>query len=119
MIEASCHCGAVKIQVSELPPTVTSCNCSLCRRIGVLWAYYLQGQVTFAAGAGSTVAYVQGDRTLEMHHCPTCGCITHWESVKKGAAERMAVNARLMHPDDIAGVSVRHLDGAETWTYLD
>lgn len=119
MIEASCHCGAVKMRVAELPPTVTSCNCSICRRLGTLWAYYLQGEVTFVAGAGSTVGYMQGDRTLEMHHCPTCGCVTHWESIRKGAAERMAVNARLMDPGETGGVSVRRLDGADTWTYLD
>jgi hypothetical protein len=119
VIKASCHCGAVKMHVAERPETLTSCNCSLCRRVGALWAYYRQEQVTFATGAGSTVPYVQGDRTLEMHHCPTCGCTTHWESIKKGDAERMAVNARLMDPADIAEVPVRHLDGAVTWTYLD
>jgi len=40
MIEASCHCGAVRIEVPSAPETVTSCNCSICRRYGVLWAYY-------------------------------------------------------------------------------
>ena len=39
MIAGSCHCGAVKIAVAEAPATVTSCNCSICRRLGTLWAY--------------------------------------------------------------------------------
>jgi hypothetical protein len=76
-------------------------------------------QVTFVAGAGTTTTYVQGDRTLDMHHCPICGCVTHWESVKKKGAERIAVNARLMNPIEIADVPVRLLNGASTWTYLD
>lgn len=63
--------------------------------------------------------YVQGERTLAIHHCPTCGCVTHWERVKKEGADRMAVNARLMTPADIADVPVRRFDGASTWTYLD
>ena len=91
MIEASCHCGAVRMQVARRPERLTSCNCSICHRLGTLWAYYRQDEVAFLAGAGTTVPYVQGDRTLEMHHCPTCGCVTHWESLKKGGAERMAV----------------------------
>jgi hypothetical protein len=119
VIEASCHCSAIRIEAAERPRQLTSCNCSLCRRLGALWAYYRRDQVTFVAGAGTTVAYVQGDRTLEMHHCPTCGCVTHWESVKKGGAERIAVNARLIDPAEIADVPVRRLDGASTWTYLD
>jgi hypothetical protein len=119
LIEASCHCGAVRIEVAERPQRLTSCNCSICHRLGTLWAYYHPNQVTFAAGAGTTVPYVQGERTLEIHHCPTCGCVTHWESVKKVGAEKMAVNARLMKPADIADVLVRRFDGASTWTYLD
>ena len=75
MIEASCHCGAVRMQV-ERPQRLTSCNCSFCRRHGAVWAYYDASHVAFMSGAGMTVPYIQGDRTLATHHCPTCGCIT-------------------------------------------
>jgi hypothetical protein len=120
MIEASCHCGAIRLQVATRPERLTSCNCSLCRRYGTLWAYYRPDQVTFAAGAGRSVPYIQGDKTLAVHHCPTCGCVTHWEGLIEGRKEeRMAVNARLMQPEDIANIPVRHFDGASTWTYLD
>jgi hypothetical protein len=119
MIEAACHCGAVRIEVAERPRWLTSCNCSLCHRLGALWACYHPGQVSIVRGAGTTVAYVQGDRSLEMHHCPTCGCVTHWESVDKAGADRMAVNARLMDRAEIEGVPVRRFDGASTWRYLD
>lgn len=118
VIEASCHCGAVRIEVAEPPRQLTSCNCSLCHRLGVLWAYYHPDQVTIAAGAGTTVPYVQGDRTLAVHHCPACGCVTHWEPVLKDGADRMAVNARLMAPAEIEGVPVRRFDGASTWRCL-
>jgi hypothetical protein len=119
MIEASCHCGAVKIRVAAEPVWLTSCNCSLCRRLGTLWAYFHPREVTLVAGAGKTVPYVQADGTLEMHHCPTCGCTTHWEPVQKEGAERMAVNGRLMDPAAIAHVRLRHFDGAESFRYLD
>jgi hypothetical protein len=119
MIEASCHCGTVRIEVAERPRQLTSCNCSLCRRHGALWAYYRPDEVRIVAGAGMTVPYVQGDRTLETHHCPTCGCVTHWESVKTEGSDRMAVNARLMAPVEIADIRIRRFDGASTWTYLD
>ncbi|HZH26901.1 MAG TPA: GFA family protein [Azospirillaceae bacterium] len=119
MLEASCHCGAIRFEVAERPQWLNSCNCSLCRRIGALWAYDHPSQVRMSAGVGKTVAYVQGDRTLGLHHCPTCGCVTHWESVNKETAERMGLNARLLDPAEIEGVRVRRFDGASTWTYLD
>ena len=119
MIEASCHCGAIRLQAARLPERLTSCNCSLCRRIGVLWAYYGPDEVTIVAGTGRTVPYVQGEGTLEMHHCPTCGCVTHWEPAVKEGATKMAVNARMMDPEEIADIPVRRFDGASSWTYLD
>ena len=40
MIEASCDCGAVRMEIDEPPLWVTDCNCGICRRYGALWAYY-------------------------------------------------------------------------------
>jgi len=65
------------------------------------------------------VPHIQGERTLATHHCPICGCITHWESLGKQEPRRIAVNTRLMDPAEISDVPVRHFDGASTWTYLD
>lgn len=118
MFEASCHCGAVKFEVAALPAQLTSCNCSLCRRLGTLMAYYRPAEVRFTSGLGQTVPYIQGDKTLAMHHCPTCGCPTHWESLDP-ALDRMGVNARLFAPDAIKPIRIRTFDGADTWTYLD
>ncbi|HET9160528.1 MAG TPA: GFA family protein [Caulobacteraceae bacterium] len=113
MIAGSCHCGQVRFEV-EKPQAVTSCNCSICRRLGWILAYYEADQVRMGAGQGRTAGYIQGDRTLASHHCPTCGVATHW--VGRGEhAHRIGVNIRLFDPKDLDGVTVRFLDGADTW----
>jgi hypothetical protein len=33
--------------------------------------------------------------------------------------ERFAINARCFAPEDLAPITVRRFDGAETWSYLD
>lgn len=114
MIQAACHCGAVTFEVEEAPSQVTDCNCSLCHKVGVLWAYYPPAQVRIA---GETVAYLQGDRTLTSHHCPTCGCITHWRSLDP-QYRRMGVNARLMPREVLEGMRVKRLDGAHDFATL-
>ncbi|HEV2673919.1 MAG TPA: GFA family protein [Aliidongia sp.] len=119
MIEASCHCGAVRIEIPEAPERLTECNCSMCRRLATRWAYYTRGQITIHKAPDATVAYAQGDRTLATHHCRVCGCTTHWEGIGPEYSERVAVNARLFEPADLEGIRVRRFDGADTWEFLD
>ena len=45
MLEGACHCGAVRFTIPAAPESVTDCNCSICRRLGTLWAYYSPTQV--------------------------------------------------------------------------
>lgn len=115
MIDASCHCGGVTLQIEHAPETVTQCNCSVCRRTGVFWAYYQPRQVRVS---GDTDFYIWGDKTLRLHRCKVCGNVTHWTPVDAGL-ERMGVNARLMAPEILAAARVRKFDGADSWTFLD
>lgn len=112
MIEGSCHCGAVHIAVARAPTKVTDCNCSICRRLGVLWAYCSPSEVTLTAAPEAMVVYSHGDRTIGFHHCRTCGCVSHWRSLGERPDDRMGVNARLLAPEILAAASVRKLDGA-------
>jgi hypothetical protein len=118
---AECHCGAVRIVVPAAPEQVTDCNCSICRRLGALWAYYPVSQVKII-GVEATGDYVRHDRPdagyIAFRHCRTCGCTTHWTSVDT-SHDQMGVNARLMDPKVTAAARVRRLDGADTWKTLD
>ena len=119
MLTATCHCGAVRLDVPRKPRRLTSCNCSICRRYGTLWAYYTFHDVTVRADPGAVASYSWGDKGLKFVWCTTCGCVTHWEPVQVREDSRMGVNARNLEPDTIATVRVRRLDGASTWKFLD
>ena len=120
MIDGSCHCGAVRWVFDGVPEKLTDCNCSLCRRIGGLWAYGTLANVTVLTEPEATISYVQGDRMLATHSCRTCGCTTHWLGLApEGEDWRIAVNMRMAEPAAFAGIRVRHFDGADSWTYLD
>jgi hypothetical protein len=118
MIEASCHCGAIRLKVASPPDRVTDCNCSLCRRLGTLWAYYPPGEVEIIEAPGASFGYVQGDRSLATHSCGTCGCTAYWLPLEGKDENRMGINARLFGPEILAGARVLRFDGAETWTLL-
>jgi hypothetical protein len=114
-VESSCHCGAVRLQIEAVPQTVTDCNCSICRRYGVLWAYYAASDVQVS---GETDTYMWDDKAIAFHRCRICGCVTHWSAVDP-RANRVGINARLMPPEILARARVRRLDGAVTEKYLD
>lgn len=120
MIEGACLCGRAGWILRGEPQNVTVCNCSACRRYGVIWAYgWLDHEITVT---GETVEYLRGDRSLAFHHCAGCGCVTRWQGTRAQAdgRTRVAVNLRLAKdPAAIRDLPVRHFDGADSWTDKD
>jgi len=109
----------VKLEIAGKPKTLTRCNCSICRRYGARWAYYTRHSVRVVCRPEAVTAYLWNDREIEFYHCNTCGCLTHYESIEKEIGSRIAVNARMMSPQDIEGISLRTFDGASSWQYID
>lgn len=119
MPSASCHCGAVVLEVARKPRQLTQCNCSICRRYGALWAYYSRRTARVSEGEACLSKYTWRNGTLEFYHCKICGCVTHHERAKKSPRSTVGVNARNMDPGVVATTTIRVLDGASTWKVLD
>ena len=118
-LQGSCHCGAVRLTLPSMPETAIKCNCSLCRRLGALWAYYPFGTVRIEGHPANTSDYVWGDKTLRTVRCKICGCATHWEPIDGELGARHGVNLRNFAPRLQESVRVRNFDGADTWTFID
>ncbi|CAN5879284.1 GFA family protein [soil metagenome] len=118
MIQGSCLCGAVHWRFDGTPERATACNCTACRRYGVLWAYDHEGEGIHVAGP--TKAYVRGDSMLGFHFCSECGCVAYWRSLEPNeeGRRRIAVNLRLAEPDLVAHVPIKHFDGLDTFDAL-
>ncbi len=118
MIEGSCHCGAVHWRFDGEIDSATACNCTVCRRYGVLWAYDYDGERIHVSGG--TRAYVWGDRSIGFHFCPNCGNIAYWRALEPGkdGRRRIAVNVRLAAPEEVAALPVEHFDGLNTFEDL-
>jgi hypothetical protein len=123
MIEGSCHCGAVRWKFDVEPESATTCNCTICRRYGVLWAYDLQGDRT--EFSGSTSSYVRTANTryepsVAFHFCADCGCVTHYRAMKADPEGRIrtAVNLRMAEPDAVARLLVHRWEGLHSFASL-
>lgn len=118
-LHGSCHCGAIRLTLPFIPEKATRCNCSLCRRTGAVWAYYEFGSVRIEGQSDQAVGYVQGDKTIRTVHCKTCGITTHWEPIPSQPGARHGVNLNNFEPGLLQAVRIRHIDGADTWAFLD
>ena len=118
MIEASCHCGDVKLMLPYPPGEILQCNCSICRKSGFEGVYYRAGEVVIS---GDVDGYVRRDMEqpcIEMWRCRTCGILTHWSLLDEWPyddvprPDRMGVNARLLSAEVVDGLPIQQADGA-------
>ncbi|MGM8849934.1 GFA family protein [Salinicola sp. V024] len=109
-----CHCGGISWQFEGKPSEATICNCTVCRRYGVLWAYGHEEEGIRVTG--ETKAYRPG-RHIAFHFCAGCGCVGYWRAVDTDPTgrRRMAVNLRMAEPEMVAQVPIDRFDGLHTF----
>ena len=76
---ASCHCGAVVLEL-DLPDGVVDprrCDCSMCRRRGAIVATVPQEAIHIVQGQSQLKLYQFNTRTAKHYFCGNCGIYTH------------------------------------------
>jgi len=120
-LEGTCLCGDAGWTLRGDPGSITACNCTLCRRYGALWAYDYENERIAVSGA--TRCFTRrgkADPALEVHFCPTCGCVLFWRGLRleSDGRRRLAVNIRLAPPDAVADLPIDHFDGLDSFDDL-
>ena len=119
MLEVSCHCGQIRVQIDQLPDYVHECNCTLCSASGARWGYFHPSQVSVEGTAQAYCRQDKADPAADVHFCTTCGSTTHFTLTPAAAAKfgntLMGVNLRLADERDLAGVELRYPDG-QAWS---
>lgn len=74
-MKASCHCGAVVLEVSLLNgfATASRCTCSYCRRRAVPAVVALKENLKVLQGVDALTLYQWGGKTARHHFCKFCG----------------------------------------------
>jgi hypothetical protein len=102
-IQASCHCGAVKITAEvETPLRPMRCTCSFCRRRQAGNVSARADTLTVVEGADALALYQFGTRTAEHFFCRHCGIYTH--------------HRRRSDPSQ-TGINIGCIDREEPWRY--
>jgi hypothetical protein len=77
--KASCHCGAVELELS-LPDGIVNprhCDCSICRRKGVVVASVKLAGLRVVKGHDVLKLYQFNTHTAKHYFCSNCGIHTH------------------------------------------
>jgi hypothetical protein len=99
---ASCHCGAVVLEL-KLPDGIVDprrCNCSICRRKGAIAATVPLSGLRVVKGQETLRLYQFNTRTAKHYFCSVCGIYTHHQ--------------RRSHPDQY-GFNVGCLEGVDPY----
>ena len=117
MLKGTCHCGASGWTMEGEPGVVTACNCTLCGRYGVLWAYeYENERIRHFVPSQLYIRADYPDPKIEILSCPTCANVLAWRGlhVNEEGRRRAAVNIRLAPAEAVADLAIEHLDGLHT-----
>jgi len=117
----NCHCGAVGWTIRGHIPDATICNCTVCRRYGVLWAYGYDGEDIHVDDPQRVLtAYTRGSPSLSFNFCRVCGNLVSWRGLRpmEDGRTRIAVNLRLADPEDVAGIPLQRFEGLHSFADL-
>ncbi len=104
----SCHCGAVTFSVEADITEGMRCNCSYCKRKGMLLAFIPKSQVTILTGADTLTTYLFNKKVINHQFCPICGVQPFGHS-----GDTMAINLNCLAEEDLdtATLTVKAIDG--------
>ena len=111
--EGSCHCGKVAFSVaSEAPDKAISCNCSHCRRKGMLLSFFPAELFTLTRGEDILRSYLFNKHAIEHRFCAECGTQAFATGKMPDGAAMAAINLRCVESIDLDTLTIEKVDGA-------
>ena len=110
--KGSCHCGAVRFEVTFDPGKATRCNCTVCTKTAVTSAPVKPGAFRLLTGQENLGEYVWGGKISTRFFCKTCGvqCFGKGHLAELGG-DFVSVYLNLLDDIDLKDVEVSYWDG--------
>ena len=106
-----CHCGAVSFDVEFDPSTALKCNCSLCTKLGAVWAFAPRAKFALKSGAAGQGDYQFNKKVLHHRFCTGCGIESYAEGAMPDGTPSVGINLRCVEGVDVDKLSPRPWDG--------
>lgn len=107
----SCHCGAVTFRVEIDPEQALKCNCSICTRLGAVWAFAPRARFSLTSADTALGDYQFGAKRLHHRFCRACGVESFAEGTMPDGTPSVGVNLRCVEGVDVDKLNPRPWDG--------
>ncbi len=109
--QGSCHCGAVRYDVTTDLAMTIDCNCSSCHKRGHVLTFVPPTAFTLKAGQDATSEYRWNHKVIAYKFCNTCGVCSYAEGKMPDGSPMVAVNVRCLEGVDLSKLTIQHVDG--------
>ena len=109
--QGACHCGAVAYSVELDLAGAPKCNCSICTKLGAVWAFAPKSKFTLKSGAAQQGDYQVGKKSLHHRFCTSCGIESYAEGMAPDGTATVGINLRCLEGVEVEKLTPRPFDG--------
>ena len=107
----SCHCGAIAYTVEVDPAQALKCNCSICTKLGAVWAFAPKTKFNLTKGADKQGDYLFNKKKLHHRFCTSCGVESYAEGTAPDGSATVGINLRCVEGIDVDRLTPKPWDG--------
>ena len=107
----SCHCQAVTFSVDLDLDQALQCNCSICSKLGAIWAFSPKSKMQLRSSADALGDYQFGKKRLHHRRCTNCGIEAFAEGTAPDGTATVGINLRCLEGVEVDKLSPRQYDG--------
>jgi hypothetical protein len=106
-----CHCGMVRFECTTDLAMVTACNCSICTKKGLHFAFLAPTSFQLRAGEDNLREYLFNKHAIKHQSCIDCGVEVFANGTKPDGTEVVALNVSCIDGIDLAKLTMTPVDG--------
>jgi hypothetical protein len=106
-----CHCGLVRFECTSDLAMVTSCNCSICTKKGLHFAFLAPKSFQLRAGEDNLKEYLFNKHAIRHQLCNDCGVDVFARGSKPDGTEVIALNVSCIDGIELEKLAMTPIDG--------
>jgi hypothetical protein len=106
-----CHCGMVRFECTTDLAMVTACNCSICTKKGLHFAFLAPNSFQLRAGEDNLKEYLFNKHAIRHQLCVDCGVDVFARGSKPDGTGVVALNVSCIDGVELAQLTMTPIDG--------
>ena len=106
-----CHCGLVRFECTTDLAMVTACNCSICTKKGLHFAFLPPKSFQLRAGEDNLKEYLFNKHAIRHQLCNDCGVEVFAHGTKPDGTEVIALNVSCIDGIELEKLAMTPIDG--------